>query len=173
MSKFKIGDRVYTIGSYTFSDYKSIDAGDLGTVVEDDSTCPYVRWDRLKETWAIDEDELDFARVGKKQTTGLTPFQLEAGKNYYSLHIDHVGMRFRVKDGNLECKWRKKFVKVNLSDMALYYKGFAEVVYEAHSIPSMPSHQLQRQHNGDIKIGCQTLKAEDIPGVVAYLQEGV
>ncbi|NKJ03100.1 hypothetical protein [Rhizobium sp. SG741] len=56
MSKFKVGDRV-RLTEDTMRDY-NLQVGDRGTVRED-STVPYVDWDKLSDYWAVLEDEIE------------------------------------------------------------------------------------------------------------------
>ena len=54
MNKFKIGDRVKSILK---NEYHGVRYGDIGKVQED-SYVPYVRWDRIGEIVAFDEENL-------------------------------------------------------------------------------------------------------------------
>lgn len=54
MNKFKIGDRVKSILK---NEYYGVRYGDIGKVQED-SYVPYVRWDRIGEIVAFDEENL-------------------------------------------------------------------------------------------------------------------
>ena len=56
MSKFKVGDRVRLIAIRSGF---GVRGGDWGTVAENNSSCPYVDWDRVGTRWAFRDEDLE------------------------------------------------------------------------------------------------------------------
>lgn len=84
MAKFKVGDRVRLVSDE--NDHLGLVRGDVGTVAEE-STVPFVDWDRVNDKWAVLENEIEPVAVAPATAT----LKVEAGRYYKTRDGRKVG----------------------------------------------------------------------------------
>lgn len=141
MNKFKIGDRVKSILK---NEYHGVRYGDIGKVQED-SYVPYVRWDRIGEIVAFNEEnliklytyeDLKKAPIGTKitfQNGYLIKFDNERVYGvingiYYNGRLDYIilFMKGKVTDERFG-----KIIKIEEPIYTTVYESKAEILDEA------------------------------------------
>ena len=141
MNKFKIGDRVKSILK---NEYHGVRYGDIGKVQED-SSVPYVRWDRIGEIVAFDEEnliklytyeDLKKAPIGTKitfQNGYLIKFDKERVYGvingiYYNGKIDYIILFLK---GKVTDERFGKIIKIEEPAYTTVYESKAEILDEA------------------------------------------
>lgn len=131
--KFKVGDRVKNIGRES---YYGICLGDIGTVIEESSS-PFVKWDKNKKLVAFNEEELELvytyedlkkAPIGTKITfeEGNTLVKTCKGKFENESDISWVNELV-----NLEDEYYGKIIKIEEPEYKTVYESKVEILDEA------------------------------------------
>ena len=132
--KFKVGDRVKNIGRES---YCGICLGDIGTVIEE-SSIPFVKWDKNKNLVAFDEEDLELvytyedlkkSPIGTKVTFENGTVLVKDEEDFFenASRCRDIANLYNLQDG---CNIFGKIIKIEEPTYQTVYESKVEILDE-------------------------------------------